>query len=225
MIKLIDVCKRYDEQVIFDHFNLEFPKDKITCILGESGVGKTTLLNIIAGLTNYNGKIEIEGKLSYIFQEARLIPSLTVKENLKFTSPEATDEQIEEILIQLEILDKKDTFPTKLSGGEAQRVSIARAFLYDAPIILMDEPFSSLDLSLKYKLITYFSNLWNMKKKTVLFVTHDIDEALLLADDILLLQNGTIDKRYHLEKELPRNITDNIELRNIILADVMKMSR
>lgn len=225
MIKLIDVCKRYDEKVIFDHFNLEFSKDKITCILGESGVGKTTLLNMIAGLTNYNGKIEVGGKLSYIFQEARLIPTLTVKENLKFTSPEATDEQIDEILIQLEILDKKDIYPTKLSGGEAQRVSIARAFLYDASVLLMDEPFSSLDLSLKCKLISYFSNLWNANKKTVVFVTHDIDEALLLAEEILLLQNGIIDKRYQLEKKFPRNIIENMNLRSVILEDIFKMSR
>ncbi|MDE7384401.1 MAG: ABC transporter ATP-binding protein, partial [Anaeroplasmataceae bacterium] len=213
MIKLIDICKKYDEHVIFDHFTLEFPKNKITCILGESGVGKTTLLNMIAGLTNYNGSIEGIEKLSYIFQEARLIPSLTVKENLKFVSPEASDERIEEILSKLEILDKKDTYPTKLSGGEAQRVSIARAFLFDAPIILMDEPFSSLDLSLKYKLISYFSSLWNMDKKTVLFVTHDIDEAILLADDIFILKDGNISKTYHIDSSLPRTLSEQQNIR------------
>ncbi|MDE6655770.1 MAG: ABC transporter ATP-binding protein [Anaeroplasmataceae bacterium] len=221
MIKLIDVCKKYDEQIIFDHFNLEIPKDKITCILGESGVGKTTLLNMISGLTNFNGKIEFDGKISYIFQEARLIPSLTVKNNLKFISPEATDEQIDEILRQLEILDKKDTYPTKLSGGEAQRVSIARAFLYDAPIILMDEPFSSLDLSLKYKLISYFSKLWNENKKTVVFVTHDIDEAVLLADDILILKNGSIKKQFHIEASLPRNIANQDGIRKEVIQSII----
>lgn len=225
MIKLEDVCKKYDEKIIFDHFCLEVFEKQITCILGESGVGKTTLLNMIAGLTKYTGKIELEGKLSYIFQEARLIPALTVAENLKFTSPEATTEMIEDILYKLEILDKKDSYPSMLSGGEAQRVSIARAFLYDAPIILMDEPFSSLDISLKYKLITYFSSLWNIHKKTVIFVTHDIDEALLLANDILLLQHNRIFKKYHLEQDLPRRLTDNTELRKEILEDVMKMSR
>ncbi|MDE5545934.1 MAG: ABC transporter ATP-binding protein [Anaeroplasmataceae bacterium] len=222
MIKLIDICKKYDEHVIFDHFTLEFPKNKITCILGESGVGKTTLLNMIAGLTNYNGSIEGIEKLSYIFQEARLIPSLTVKENLKFVSPEASDERIEEILSKLEILDKKDTYPTKLSGGEAQRVSIARAFLFDAPIILMDEPFSSLDLSLKYKLISYFSSLWNMDKKTVLFVTHDIDEAILLADDIFILKDGNISKTYHLDSSLPRTLSEQQNIRTDILKYILE---
>ncbi|MDE6407671.1 MAG: ATP-binding cassette domain-containing protein [Anaeroplasmataceae bacterium] len=221
MIKLIDICKKYDEHIIFDHFNLEFPKDKITCILGESGVGKTTLLNMISGLTSYKGKIESGDKISYIFQEARLIPSLTVKENLKFTSPEASDERIEELLTRLEILDKKDTYPTKLSGGEAQRVSIARAFLYDADIILMDEPFSSLDLSLKYKLISYFGDLWNLTKKTVIFVTHDIDEALLLSDDILLLRDGRIEKKYHTDSDLPRKLEEQENLRKEIIKEII----
>ncbi|MDE6047638.1 MAG: ABC transporter ATP-binding protein [Anaeroplasmataceae bacterium] len=222
MIKLTDICKKYDERVIFDHFSLEFAENKITCILGESGVGKTTLLNMIAGLTNYSGSIEGNGKLSYIFQEARLIPSLTVKENLKFVSPEATDERIEEILSKLEILDKKDAYPTKLSGGEAQRVSIARAFLFDAPIILMDEPFSSLDLSLKYKLISYFSNLWNMDKKTVLFVTHDIDEAILLADDIFILREGNISKTYQINSSLPRTLSEQQNIRTDILKYILE---
>ncbi|MDE7106500.1 MAG: ATP-binding cassette domain-containing protein [Anaeroplasmataceae bacterium] len=221
MIKLIDVCKKYDEQVIFDHFDLEFPKDKITCILGESGVGKTTLLNMIAGLTPYQGKIEASGDVSYIFQEARLIPSLTVLENLRFTSKNATDEEIKNLLTILEIDDKMHIYPNKLSGGEAQRVSIARAFLYDAPIILMDEPFSSLDLSLKYRLICYFSSLWNKERRTVIFVTHTIEEALLLSDDILLLRDGRIEKKYHIDAALPRKLTDQEDLRKEILKDLV----
>ncbi|MDE6660745.1 MAG: ABC transporter ATP-binding protein [Anaeroplasmataceae bacterium] len=225
MIKLLEVSKKYDAQIIFDQFNLEFPKDKITCILGESGVGKTTLLNMISGLTNYTGKIEVDGKISYIFQESRLIPTLTVKENLKFVSQNITDEKIEEILSQLEILDKMDSYPTKLSGGEAQRVSIARAFLYDASIILMDEPFSSLDLSLKYKLISYFSNLWNANKKTVLFVTHDIDEAILLAEDILILKDGCISKKFHIEDSLPRKLSNQENIRKEIIQCVIEVGK
>lgn len=223
MIKLIDVCKKYDEQVIFDHLNLEFPKDKITCILGESGVGKTTLLNMIAGLTPYQGKIEASGDVSYIFQEARLVPNLTVLENLRFTSKNATDEEIKNLLTILEIDDKMHIYPNKLSGGEAQRVSIARAFLYDAPILLMDEPFSSLDLSLKYRLISYFSNLWNTNKKTVLFVTHDIDEAILLAEDILILKNRSISKNFHIEDSLPRKLSNQENIRKEIIQSVIEV--
>lgn len=222
MIKLIDVSKKYEEKVIFDHFNLELAKGKITCILGESGVGKTTLLNMITGLTSYQGCIEASDKISYIFQEARLIPSLTVKENLKFVSKLSTDEEIQALLSILEIEDKMDDYPNQLSGGEAQRVSIARAFLYDGDIILMDEPFSSLDLSLKYRLICYFSSLWNQKRKTVLFVTHSIEEAVLLANTILVLRNGKIEKEYLIPSPIPRKLTDHEDIRNSIIHDLIE---
>lgn len=222
MIKLRDIRKKYGETIIFNHFNLDISDHKITCILGSSGVGKTTLLNIIARLTQFQGHLEAEDKISYIFQEPRLIPTLTVRNNLKFTSPDATDEKIEQLLFQLNLQDKIDSFPNRLSGGEAQRVSIARAFLYDASTILMDEPFSSLDLSLKYKLIQQFSSIWNMNQKTVVFVTHNVDEALLLADDILLLKDGEISKTYHCHTPLPRSLMDQEDLRKQIILDLIE---
>lgn len=222
MIKIENLSKAYDK-TLFDHFNLEISTSKITCILGASGVGKTTLLNCIARLTSFQGKIQVDGKISYIFQEPRLIPNLTVQENLKFTSPNVSDEEVTQMLSQLDIIDKKDSFPRQLSGGEAQRVSIARAFLYGAPNILMDEPFSSLDLSLKYKLITYFSTLWNTTHPTVVFVTHNIDEALLLANDIYLLKEGILSKKYHIDSGLPRSLTEQDELRKIILNDIIEI--
>ncbi|MBD5390752.1 ABC transporter ATP-binding protein [bacterium] len=222
MIKLRDITKAYKEKVIFDHFNLDIEDHKITCILGASGVGKTTLMNIIANMTKFQGHVDREEKISYIFQEPRLIPTLTVKNNLKFTSPDATEEQMDQILDQLNIRDKRDTFPNQLSGGEAQRVSIARAFLYDASIILMDEPFSSLDLSLKYKLIQQFSSLWKMHQRTVVFVTHNIDEALLLSDEILILKEGRISKKYQIDAPLPRGISDQEELRKQIISDLLE---
>ncbi|MDE7263215.1 MAG: ABC transporter ATP-binding protein [Anaeroplasmataceae bacterium] len=223
MIKLKDINKKYGEQNILNQFSLELPSNSITCILGKSGAGKTTILNMIAGLTDYQGDILTEGKIAYIFQEPRLISSLTVIENLKFVVPNVTEEDIDSILKQLDILDKKLSYPNKLSGGEAQRVSIARAFLFDAPIILMDEPFSSLDIALKYKLIQYFSNLWNQKKQTVLFVTHNVDEALLLAQEILILNDGKIVKSYQVEGDLPRGINDHKELRENILNDLLSI--
>ena len=217
MIKLNQVTKAYENKSIFKDFTLEIPKNKITCILGESGVGKTTLLNMIAGLTEYEGSILYEGKISYIFQNPRLLSNLTVKENLKFVQPLISDEEILDILDYLQMKDKVDRYPKTLSGGEAQRVSIARAFLVDAPIMLMDEPFSSLDLSIKFKLIHSFIELWQKKKRTVIFVTHDVDEALMLANDILILRQGNISKRFSLEDDYPREISDNLNLRTEII--------
>lgn len=128
-----------------------------------------------------------------------------------------SDEEILDILDYLQMKDKVDRYPKTLSGGEAQRVSIARAFLVDAPIMLMDEPFSSLDLSIKFKLIHYFIELWQKKKRTVIFVTHDVDEALMLANDILILRQGNISKRFSLEDDYPREISDNLNLRTEII--------
>lgn len=223
MIKLNDIYKSYGDKIIFNQFNLVLPENKITCILGKSGAGKTTILNMIAGLTNYQGTILCENKIAYIFQEPRLIQSRTVEDNLKFVVPDAKAEEIDYLLKEFDILDKKRSYPNELSGGEAQRVSIARAFLYDAPVILMDEPFSSLDISLKYKLICYFSHLWNQKQQTVLFVTHNVDEALLLAHNILILDHGKIVKEYLVTGDLPRGITEHKELRENILKDLLSL--
>lgn len=217
MIELKNIKKKYD-RIIFDDFNLTIQDNRITCILGESGVGKTTLLKMIAGLTDYSGTITGVKKIAYIFQEDRLIPSLTVYQNLKLVCPNVSDEKIDEMLDHLKILDKKNTYPLRLSGGESKRVSIARAFLYDGEIILMDEAFSSLDLSLKLNLIDFFIGLWKQKPKTVLFVTHDIDEALLLGQQILILKNGTLSHKMDLDIEYPRSLMNLDQPRKEIIS-------
>lgn len=221
MIKLNNIVKKYDK-IIFENLSLAIPEQKITCILGESGVGKTTLLKMIAGLTDYEGSITGVSKLAYIFQEDRLIASLTVYQNLKLICPSSSDEDINQMLQKLKILDKKNAYPLTLSGGEAKRVSIARAFLYDGDIILMDEPFASLDLSLKLDLMDYFIELWLKSPKTVLFVTHDVDEALLLGQEILILKNGSFCHKYIKNDEFPRSILSDNGLRQKIILNLTK---
>lgn len=222
MLKFKNITKHYQDQTVFENFTLEIPDCQITCLLGASGVGKTTLLKMISGLEPFQGQIEnAPKKVSYIFQEDRLLPNLTVQENLRFVCPNISEERFTEVMTLLEIEDKAHRYPPQLSGGEAKRVSIARAFLYDGDVFLMDEPFSSLDLSLKLRLIESFSKIWSLNQKTVLLVTHDLDEALLLGHQIIILRQGTIANRFETHEGLPRNIKNNTALRSKIVEALL----
>lgn len=186
-MRFTNFSKSYGDNKIYENFNLEVSDSEITCILGESGSGKTTLLNAVAGLIPYGGEIT-KVKCSYVFQKPRLVPNLKVKENLKLVCKD--EEKINRMLAAAGLSDKAEEYPKNLSGGQAQRVSVIRAFLYEADAYLLDEPFSSLDLKLKIKLAGEFRAAWEKNKKCVLFVTHDADEALYFADRIVVLKSG-----------------------------------
>lgn len=222
MIELKNVTKKYDK-TIFEHFNFSIPDNKVTCILGESGVGKTTLLKMLAGMTTYTGTILGIKEVSYIFQEDRLIPNLTVLKNLKLICPSASEEEIKAVLAIFKIEDKMSYYPRQLSGGEAKRVSMARAFLYDAPVLLLDEPFSSLDLSLKLELIQYLSEYLSKNPKTVVFVTHDIDETLLLGNDVWILKNGEMKHALTLTDGFPRKLESVMDLHMELMNQLLKL--
>jgi len=187
--------KSFGPVELFRNFSVELPENTITCILGPSGCGKTTLLNIIGGiirpdggeLTGFDGK-----KISYIFQDPRLLPWKTAAKNIEFVldnsiSPGEKKKSVSELINLVELNGFADYYPHTLSGGMRQRVSIARAFAYKPDMILMDEPFKGLDVKLKTNLIRTISSMWLRDKRTVVFVTHDVDEALLLGNDILVL--------------------------------------
>lgn len=181
--------KKYGDKTVYKNFLLSVAEGKITCVLGESGSGKTTLLNCIAGLCGYVGEIP-KVKCSYVFQTPRLVPNLTVYQNLFLVCK--NQERICEILRELRIDDKKDAYPKTLSGGQSQRVALARALVYGGEIMLLDEPFSSLDLKLKLEISALFKKLQCEKNLTAIFVTHDVDEALDLGDEIVVLRGGEI---------------------------------
>lgn len=189
MIEIKNLSKKYGSLSVYDNFNLSFEEGKILCILGESGSGKTTLLNCIAGLNTFEGSIP-ELKCSYVFQTPRLIPNLTVYENLKLICKD--ENRVKNMLSRLYLEDKASSYSVELSGGQAQRVSLARAFLFDSEIILMDEPLSSLDLRLKKEITELFLTIWREDKRTALYVTHDVDEALCVAHRIIILRSGEI---------------------------------
>jgi len=187
MIELKDLSLAFHGEKILDRITYKFKKNKVTAILGPSGGGKTSLFNIIAGIEkNHSGEVVKNFKnVGYIFQEDRLLPWESVKENLNII-PGATEEKILHILELLHIPHKTDHLVKNLSGGEKQRVAIARAFLYDTELILMDESLKSLDFSLKIKLIDLIISLLEKYSKTLIMISHDIDEILLMADEVII---------------------------------------
>lgn len=223
----------YEQKTIFDNFDVTFEQGKINVILGGSGVGKTTLLNAIAGIKSYEGQIEgCEGGVSYIFQKDRLIPSISVYKNLDLILKGVVKDKaerkrmIEQTAVDLEIFDVLKSLPSEISGGQAQRVSMARAFLYPSDVMLLDEPFKALDTALKTRLIKQFAALQEKKNKTVVFITHAIDECLLLADDYFVFDDAPV--KIVLQgkinsKKSERKLTDKAleETRNLLLQVIV----
>ncbi|NLC53944.1 MAG: ABC transporter ATP-binding protein [Firmicutes bacterium] len=192
---LSGITKSYGPVKVLADLSLNVKTNSIVAFLGPSGCGKTTLLSIIAGLKAPDqGQVTGVGNkpISYLFQEPRLLDWLTVGENLAFVLKDhiprfELSERIDYYLEQMEIAAYRDTYPRKLSGGQRQRVAMARALAYPSRLLLMDEPFKSLDLSLKWALMTRFLKLWAAAPRTVILVTHDPKEALLLADEVYVL--------------------------------------
>lgn len=194
-VEIKGLIKNYDSTEVFVGLNLTVKANKVTVIMGASGSGKTTLLNCIAGLTPYDGEISGVNGASFVFQEDRLVPFMSVYENLDFTLQKSVNkaERKEKILSMIKSVgleDKINSIPDELSGGQKKRVSLARAFLSDSNLILMDEPLNSLDFGLKIKIAQLIETLTEKYNKTVIFVTHDIDEALTIADEIVVIGNG-----------------------------------
>lgn len=188
MIKLIDITKNYGEKNVFSHFNLDIERNKITAVLGESGVGKTTLLSVMANRTEFSGKIEnAPEKVSFVFQEDRLIPFKTVNGNLEFVLGKGN---YSAALEKAGLGDCGKSYLDQLSGGMQRRVSLLRAFLFESDALFMDEPFSSLDIGTKYMIMDNFLSMWNQDKRTAVLVTHNPDEAAYIADRAIVLGNG-----------------------------------
>lgn len=217
MIELCNVTQKYGALTVYENFSLSLEEGKIACILGASGCGKTTLLNMLAGLVPFSGTIEPMQPCSYIFQQPRLVPNLTVEGNLRLVCRDAA--RIRDMLGRVGLADKAKAYPVELSGGQAQRVSIARAFLHPSSLLLMDEPFSSLDTALKIRLMRLFAEIWREERRTVLFVTHDVEEAYMLAHRALVLRGGKIAADIDCGGgDLPRRYGEGSAVKDALLA-------
>jgi len=205
--------------VALQDINLDIPQGQFVCLLGPSGCGKSTLLNAIAGFAlPSSGSITADGKLvtgpgperGMVFQEYALFPWMTVEKNIAFgleikgMAQAAIDSKVDQLLKMLSLSDFKNRFPKDLSGGMRQRVAIARVLALDSPIMLMDEPFGALDALTRRNLQDELLRLWAELKKTIIFVTHSIEEAIYLADRIVVMtyRPGTVKR--DIIVELPR---------------------
>jgi NitT/TauT family transport system ATP-binding protein len=177
------------ERVVFDHFSLRVNDGAIVALVGPSGCGKSSLLRIVAGLDRkFSGAIKTPpGRLGMVFQEPRLLPWRNVVDNLRLAAPALTDAALADLLAAFELDEHGGDFPGQLSLGLARRVALARAFAVDPDLVLLDEPFASLDRALHSRLRALLSLRIGAKKMTALIATHDLDDALLLADEVIFL--------------------------------------
>ena len=206
---------------VLEDINLNINDGELVCLLGPSGCGKTTLLRLIAGLDQptsgeiiANGEVvkKPSGDRAVIFQQYSLFPWLTVLQNVTFGlelsggSKEENIKAAERYLTSVGLIDFKDSYPHELSGGMKQRVAIIRSLLNHSPILLMDEPFSALDMQNRHRLQEQLIGVWKRFENTIVFVTHDVDEAVFLADKIILLDKnpGKIAEIIEVDLKRPR---------------------
>lgn len=209
MIRIVNVTKKYNSLTVFRTLSMGIEKEKITVILGGSGVGKSTLLNMIAGTdTDFEGLIgNLPERISYCFQEERLLPWKSVRENIEFVLEKRNidNKRIEELMKLMGIYELSQKRVTKISGGQMQRTAICRALAYDSEMIFLDEPFKSLDISLRYKIIKDFAAALGREKRGVVLVTHNIDEALLLGDIVYIFAGTPAEIDGIIEIDIPKN--------------------
>ena len=207
-IKLLNIRKKYsvNEKVIpvLEGINLEIPKGEITVVLGRSGCGKTTLLRVAGRIEEPDaGQIISAGKkdkIAVVFQEPRLMPWLNVWENVRFGSLEyKTREEIQFQIDRVGLNGFEKAYPNQLSGGMQQRVSIARAFMSAPTFIMMDEPFAALDYFTREQMQKEVLRIQKESGVSILFVTHSIDEALLLGNKIVVLEDGRTKSEFRIE--------------------------
>lgn len=223
MIKLINISKKYDDLILLKDFNIDFEKNKITCLFGPSGVGKTTIANIVAGIVPVDeGRVVgIDNSLfSYVFQEPRLLKWYNVYENIDFVlkdvyKPDKRAEIINSYLEMVELSEYRNYKIDALSGGMAQRVSLARAFAYPSHILILDEPFKGLDNKLKGEMSSLFLKMWNLSQRTVIFITHDVEEAVDLSHIIYTLKDRPVNI---IDRLIVKNYANNKEeIKNLLL--------
>jgi sulfonate transport system ATP-binding protein len=219
-----DVVRRFGDRVVLDHLYLSIAGEELVVLLGPSGCGKTTLLRLLAGLDRPDeGTVEVPARRAIVFQGDRLLPWQRALRNvtLGLYGPDA-GQQAKDALAEVGLAGRERAWPKELSGGEAQRVALARALVSDPELVLLDEPFAALDAITRRRMHGLVRALRYQHHAAMLLVTHDVDEAIALADRILVMSSGRIETSHPVtlsaaEREAS---VSREELRASLLADL-----
>ncbi|QGG40411.1 ABC transporter ATP-binding protein [Aeromicrobium yanjiei] len=212
-VRIRGLRRTFGTHVVLDDLDLDIAPGELVALLGRSGSGKSTLLRILAGLDEpQSGTAEIDGAASVAFQEPRLLPWRRVADNvglgLRGRGRAERRRRAAEVLAEVGLTDKTDAWPVTLSGGQAQRASLARALANDPELLLLDEPFSALDALTRIEMHELVLRVWREHRPSVLLVTHDVDEALRLADRVIVLAEGRIVHESPVPAPRPRALHD-----------------
>ena len=214
-ISIKNIRKAHDDRVILDGISLEIKAGEFVSIVGQSGCGKSTLLNCVAGFLPCDGTITGPKRIGFVFQDHSLYPFMTCRENVALGLAHLQNGQRQKRVAEyMEIIglpDYGDRYPWQLSGGESQRVAVARAFAPEPDAVLLDEPLSALDMMRRESMLEWLMGFLRNRQTTCLMVTHWIDEAILPADRVVVLGGGTV--RAEFAVSLPRPREDHTKTR------------
>ncbi|GLW06492.1 aliphatic sulfonates import ATP-binding protein SsuB [Microtetraspora sp. NBRC 13810] len=211
-VRIGGLTRAYGERTVLDALDLEIAPGEFVALLGQSGSGKSTLLRALAGL-DYEvagtGSVEVPGKVSVVFQDSRLLPWGRVLDNVVL-GLEGADAAARgrDALAEVGLAGRERAWPSELSGGEQQRVALARSLVRDPELLLADEPFGALDALTRIRMHALLRRLCDRHRPAVLLVTHDVDEAIVLADRVLVLDEGRVAAERTIDLESPRNSAD-----------------
>jgi sulfonate transport system ATP-binding protein len=231
-LRVHGLVKCYGGRTVLHGIDLELHPGEFVAIVGRSGCGKSTLLRLIAGLEPADGGSLLHDAsagganddVRVMFQDARLLPWKSVRDNVALGLPRKRIADAAQLLAQVGLADRGDEWPTRLSGGQRQRVALARALVHHPRLLLLDEPLGALDALTRIDMQQLIENLWQTHRFTALLVTHDVSEAIALADRVVLIEDGkiTLDQRVSLPRPRHRGTPEFARLETVVLDRVLQ---
>lgn len=234
-VEVKHLCKQFKELKVLDDCSFNIREGEFVCVVGPTGCGKTTFLNLLADLIEpTSGEVLIDGtkadprkhNISFIFQEPSAFPWLTVQKNLEFglkaksKEKQKITDQVSKVMDLMGLIKYQDSYPSELSASTEQKIVIGRAFVTQPDLLLMDEPYGQMDLKMRFYLEDEVIRIWKELKTTVIFITHNIEEAVYLAERVLILSNkpASVKEEVIVDLPHPRDVNDPefIKIRNYI---------